>query len=86
MAVPDVQLVVGDHAVRAGADQAERHGQGGHVQDQAGPAADPAVAPVGDQQGNQDAEDDADRVCADRDRRPDATLPATGSVGRPTAC
>jgi hypothetical protein len=68
LTLAEVQLVVGDHVVEPTADQAERHGPDGDVGDRPGLAApgDPASVAVPD--GYEDADDDAERVAAQRKR------------------
>src|SRR5690606_12189620 len=65
-AFAEVQLVVRDYVVEPAADQAERHGPDSDVRHRAGPPAPGDPALVAEPDGNEDADDDAERVAAQR--------------------
>src|SRR5690606_3206388 len=67
-ALTEVPVRVGDHVVEPAADQAERHRPHGDVDDETGAAAARLPAPLAPPDGDDDADDDAQRVGADRDR------------------
>ena len=66
-ALPEVELPVGDHVVEPAADQAEGHRPDRQVADLPRDAAARDPAPLADPDREHDAEDDAQRVAADRD-------------------
>ncbi len=67
-AVPEVQLVVGDHVVEAAADQAERDGPDGDVTHRVLGTAPGDPAPAAEPDGHDDTDDDAEGVRAQRER------------------
>ena len=79
----EVELVVGGDVVEPAADQAERHRPDREVLDLAGAAAAGRPAPLADPDRGDDAEDDRERVAADRERAevPDAVGRARDGQG-----
>src|SRR5690606_37681354 len=66
-ALAEVQLVVRDHVVEPAAHEAERDGPDSDVGHRPGPPAPGDPALVAEPDGNEDADDDAERVAAQRD-------------------
>ncbi len=82
-AVAEVQLVVRDHVVQAAADESEGHRPHGDVGHGAGPATAGDPPPVAEPHGNEDADDDAERVAAQRNRAEiDHSARGAGDVGK----
>src|SRR5690606_16821957 len=83
LTVAEVQLVVGDDVVEPSADQAEGHRPDGDVGDGAGGASSGDPALVAEPDGDEDTDDDAERVAAERDRSEiDHAGRRAGNVGK----
>jgi hypothetical protein len=67
-ALAEVELVIGDDVVEPSADEAEGHGPHGDVRDRADTAAAFDPAATAEPYGEEDADDDAEGVAAQRDR------------------
>src|SRR5690606_9942048 len=80
-ALTEVELVVGDHVVEPAADEAERHRPDGDVADLPGLSAACHPALLAEPDGHDDAEDDRERVGAQRER-PEVPDPLVGAGDR----
>ncbi len=82
---PEVELVVGDHVVQPGTDDAERDADHENGFQAVGGTAPRTPAPVGDHHRREDARDDAERVRAQRKRAdvPDAGVRARDRQAHP---